>query len=288
MPRVWLITGSSSGFGREIAIAAADIGDTVVATSRYADKLKDLEEQRPGQIVLHQLDVNGSDDTVQAQVASILEKVGRIDVLVNNAGYILEGAVEECSGPEAEAVFATNVFGQMRVLRAVLPSMRKQKSGVVANLGSIGGWSGTPAAGLYCATKAAVAIYTEALRGELAPFGIEATCIEPGYFRTNFLSGGHKVVAQNRLPELDIATESTRAGLAAYNHHQPGDPAKGARVIVEALTKTGRCEGRKLPPRLALGRDAVTAIQAALARNQEGLDQWRDIVMATDHDDVAN
>ncbi|KAJ5332091.1 Short-chain dehydrogenase/reductase SDR [Penicillium brevicompactum] len=288
MPRVWLITGSSSGFGREIALAAADIGDTVVATSRYADKLKDLEEQRPGQIVLHQLDVNGSDDTVQAQVASILEKVGRIDVLVNNAGYILEGAVEECSGPEAEAVFATNVFGQMRVLRAVLPSMRKQKPGVVANLGSIGGWSGTPAAGLYCATKAAVAIYTEALCGELAPFGIEATCIEPGYFRTNFLSGGHKVVAQNRLPELDIATESTRAGLAAYNHHQPGDPAKGARVIVEALTKTGRCEGRKLPPRLALGRDAITAIRAAMARNQEGLDQWQDVVMTTDHDDVAN
>ena len=97
MPRVWLITGSSSGFGREIALAAADIGDTVVATSRYADKLKDLEEQRPGQIVLHQLDVNGSDDTVQAQVASILEKVGRIDVLVNNAGYVPKGAVEECS-----------------------------------------------------------------------------------------------------------------------------------------------------------------------------------------------
>jgi NADP-dependent 3-hydroxy acid dehydrogenase YdfG len=97
MPRVWLITGSSSGFGREIALAATNIGDTVVATSRDENKLKGLEQQRPGQIVLHQLDVTGSDETVQAQVASILGIVGRIDVLVNNAGYILEGAVEECS-----------------------------------------------------------------------------------------------------------------------------------------------------------------------------------------------
>lgn len=174
----------------------------------------------------------------------------------------------------------------MRLLRAVLPSMRARRSGVVANMGSIGGWSGTPAAGLYCASKAAIAIYSESLRGELAPFGIQVVCIEPGYFRTNFLSGDHKIGVEKPLPELEPATSGTRSALAAYNQHQPGDPAKGATIIVEALTGTGRGQGRELPPRLALGRDAIAAIGSALDRNREGLERWKDIVMATDCEDV--
>lgn len=192
------------------------------------------------------------------------------------------------SAEEVENHFDVNVFGQMRVLRAVLPGMRAQKSGVVANLGSIGGWSGTPAAGLYCASKAAIAIYTEALRGELDGFGIKTTCIEPGYFRTNFLAndGGHKIRAKRHIPELASVTQRTSSALTAYNQHQPGDPAKGAQVIVEALTQTGRCQGRDLSPRLALGSDAVQAIGAALDRNREGLDMWKDLVATTDTDDV--
>lgn len=176
----------------------------------------------------------------------------------------------------------------MRVLRAALPSMRARKSGAVANFGSIGGWNGSAVAGMYCATKAAVAIYTEALRHELAPFNIDVTCIEPGYFRTNFLTGGHKIVAKNRIAELDVGTQATRDALAAYSLHQPGNPTKGAQVIFEALTKTGRCEGRSLPGRLALGRDALTAIGGSIAREQEMLEGWKEIIGSTDCDDVQN
>lgn len=141
---------------------------------------------------------------------------------------------------------------------------------------------------MYCATKAAIAIYTEALLEEVAGFGIETTCIEPGCFRTNFLANdsGHKVRAQTHIAELDGATQPVRSGLASYNQHQPGDPVKGARVIVEALTRTGRCEGRRLPPRLALGRDAVQKIGESIDRNREGLELWKDVVTMTDCDDV--
>jgi NAD(P)-dependent dehydrogenase (short-subunit alcohol dehydrogenase family) len=168
--------------------------------------------------------------------------------------------------------------------------MRAQRLGTIANMGSIGGWRGTPGAGLYCATKAAIAIYTEALRAELAPFGIQTTCIEPGYFRTNFLEsdGSHKVTAKNHIPELDVVTQPTKSRLAAYSHHQPGDPVKAAHLIVEALTQTGRCQGRTLPPRLALGRDAVQVIGAALDQSCEALDVWKELVSTTDCDDVRN
>lgn len=164
--------------------------------------------------------------------------------------------------------------------------MRARRSGVVANLGSIGGWRGPPAVGMYCASKAAIAIYTESLRAELAPFNIDVTCVEPGYFRTNVLTGWHKVTAKNRIPELDAGTQATRDALAAYSLRQPGDPVKGAQVLFEALTKTGRCASRQLPGRLALGRDSIDAIGASMAKEQAMLDSWRDIIESTDCDDV--
>lgn len=166
--------------------------------------------------------------------------------------------------------------------------MRTRKSGIVANFGSIGGWNGSPAAGMYCASKAAVAIYTESLRNELAPFNIEVTCIEPGYFRTNFLTDGHKITAKNHIPELNPGTQATRDALAAYSLHQPGDPVKGSQVLVEALTKTGRCAGRSLPGRLALGRDALAVIGKSITREQEMIDSWEEIVGSTDCGDVKN
>lgn len=192
------------------------------------------------------------------------------------------------SDDEILAQFDVNVFSQIRLLRAVLPSMRARRAGVIANLGSIAGWDGTPVAGFYCASKAAIAIYTESLRHEVAPLGIDVTCIEPGYFRTNFLttSGGHKVTARKRINDLHAGTQQARDALAAYNLHQPGDPVKGARVIVEALTKTGRCEGRSLPGRLALGLDAIATISESMKREQEIMDTWRDIISSTDCDDV--
>lgn len=182
--------------------------------------------------------------------------------------------------------FSTNVFGQLNVLRAVIPYMRATRSGTIANLGSIGGWAGTPSAGMYCASKAAVAIYTESLRGELAPFNIDVTCLEPGYFRTNFLQGGHRTVAKNRIPELAVVTDKTKGALDAYNKKQPGDPQKGAELIVQALTKTGVCEGKTLPARLAIGKDAVAVIGQSISQNKKNLDDWADIVSTTNCSDV--
>ncbi|GME51966.1 3-oxoacyl-(acyl-carrier-protein) reductase [Neofusicoccum parvum] len=284
MSKVWLITGCSSGFGQEIARAAAQSGDTVVATARDVSKLDGLTG--PG-IVKKRLDVLADDAAMRAVVDDVVGTVGRIDVLVNNAGYVLEGAIEECSYEEVDRQFATNVYGQLNVLRAVAPHMRARRSGVIANLGSIGGWAGGAAAGIYCATKAAVAVYSEALRDELGPFGVDVTCVEPGYFRTNLLTGGRKATAARRVPELADATRATREAFESVSLRQPGDPAKGARVIVDALTKRGRCEGRTLPARLALGSDAVKMIGDVLERNRRDLEEWADIVSKTDCDDVG-
>ena len=165
--------------------------------------------------------------------------------------------------------------------------MRSRRSGVVANLGSIGGWVGTPCAGLYCATKAACTVFSESLRDEVADLGIQVTAIEPGYFRTRFLSGGHKIMVEEEIPDLEKTTESTRMRLQAYDRKQPGDPKKGAKIIVEALTGTGRCRGRKLPPRLALGNDAVKYIGGVMETNKKYLDEWADLVCTTDCDDVV-
>ena len=165
--------------------------------------------------------------------------------------------------------------------------MRSRRSGVIANLGSIGSWLGTPAAGLYCASKAACSIFSESLRAEVADLGIQVTAIEPGYFRTNLLSGGNQIVAQKKIPDLEKATEGAKTALKAYDGKQPGDTKKGAKIIVEALTRTGRYKGRKLPPRLALGNDAVKYIGNVMDINKQYLDEWADLVQSTDHDDVS-
>ncbi|KAJ5503032.1 hypothetical protein N7463_005906 [Penicillium fimorum] len=272
MPRIWFITGCSSGFGHQLAITAATNKETVVATSRDPSKLSDLTSMG---VIAKKLDVQASDAEVKAVIDDVLSTVGPIDILVNNAGYVLEGGIEEYSHQEIFDQFDVNVFSQM-----------PRKSGVVANFGSIAGWQSAPAVGMYCATKAAIALYTETLRNELAPFNIEVTCVEPGYFRTNFLTGGHKITAKNRIPELDIGTQDNRDVLAAISLHQPGDPTKGAQVLFEAFTKTGRCEGRSLPGRLALGRDSLSAIAGSIAREQEMLDSWKEIIGSTDCDDV--
>lgn len=161
--------------------------------------------------------------------------------------------------------------------------MRARKSGVVANMGSIGSWQGSPAAGLYCATKASASILSESLRSEVAHLGIEVTAIEPGYFRTNFLSQGHKVRAANTIKDIKQGVDETLAGLQAYDHKQPGDPTKAAKLIVEALTKSGRCSGKALSPRLPLGKDAYQFIGGVLDKNHQNLKKWAPIMSSTDH-----
>ncbi len=163
--------------------------------------------------------------------------------------------------------------------------MRSRRSGVIANLGSTGGWGGGALMGMYSATKFGLGGITESPRIEVAPFDIDVTIIEPGSFRTDFLGGAHRVIAKNRIEDLAKPLKNNWALYDSANGKQPGDPVKGAQIIVEALTLSGRCEGKKLPPRLALGNDAVKVITQVLDRNLEYLDNWKDIVSTTDHDD---
>ncbi|KAI1372048.1 serine 3-dehydrogenase [Hypoxylon crocopeplum] len=281
--KVWLITGCSSGLGHEIATAALERGDIVVATARDPAKLGDLAGKGA---ITERLDVTASDASLAATVSSIAAKAGgRIDILVNNAGYILAGAVEECSRDEVRAIFETNVFGQLNMLRAVLPVMRKQRSGVVANLGSIGGWHGSPAAGLYCATKACATVLAESLRSEAAHLGIQVTAVEPGYTRTNFLAPGHKTRAEKVIEDLREGVDPTLDALGAYSYKQPGDPAKAAKLIVEALTGSGRCAGRELPDRLLVGKDAYEIVGGYMEAHQQSMKLWEDLATATNCDD---
>ncbi|KAL1875195.1 hypothetical protein Daus18300_003266 [Diaporthe australafricana] len=282
--KVWLITGCASGLGREMALAALKRGDTVVATARDPSKLADLATRGA---ITERLDVTDSDENLAAAVARITSKTpgGRIDVLVNNAGYILAGGVEEASRAEAQAIFETNVFGQLNVIRAVLPLMRAARSGVVANLGSIGGWRGTPGAGLYCATKACATILAESLRAEVAHLGIKVTSVEPGYTRTNFLVPGHQLRSSRTIEDLsEGALKDTLAAFDSYSLNQPGDPVKTAKLIVDALTGSGSCEGRELPPRLLVGRDAYGVVGQAIETNQANMKLWEDLATATDCD----
>lgn len=279
--RVWLITGTSSGLGHEIARAALTLGDVVVATARDPRKLADLSAEGA---ITEQLDVTAPDATLSDSIARIVQRTGTIDILVNNAGYILAGAVEEVNRDEAQAQFATNVFGQLNVARAVLPYMRRQRSGVIANLGSMTGWQGGSAVGLYCASKACAGIMSEALRAEVAHLGITVTAVEPGAFRTGFLAQGHKVRAERHIDELDQGTSGTHDILAAYNRQQPGDPVKAAKLIVEGVTGTGRCEGRELPARWLIGSDAHQYVTAVLDQQRNAMEQWKDLTTTTDCD----
>ena len=191
------------------------------------------------------------------------------------------------SDDEIKAVFETNVFGQLAVIRAIMPHMRARKSGVVANIGSIGGWKGEAGFGAYCATKFALVGLTQGLREEVAHLGIDVTLIEPGYFRTNLLSGGARVSAAKVIDDLKPSLDPLRNLVLGIDGQQPGDPVKGAQVIVEALTGGGRCQGRKLPSRLALGRDAVGYVRGYLEEERRELEGWADVVSTTDHDDVV-
>ncbi|KAL4085616.1 hypothetical protein PRIC1_014952 [Phytophthora ramorum] len=287
-PKVWLVTACSSGFGKEIVLAALARGDRVIATARDASKLQDLVEQGAKALAL---DVTASDAELKKVIAEALSFYGSIDVLVNNAAFLLGGAIEECTDEEAYKQFNTNVFGTLRMLRAVLPHMRAKRSGVVANIGSASGWVGIKTMGVYGSTKFALAGLTLALRAELEPFGIDVTIIEPGSFRTAILGKGFSAM-KNSIPDYLPITKSlhnriTRVNTEATEAKQPGDPAKGAQVIVEVLTKSGRCAGKTIPSRMLLGKDAVKIGDGVLTENRLEFDQWAALASSTDHDDVV-
>jgi NAD(P)-dependent dehydrogenase (short-subunit alcohol dehydrogenase family) len=216
-------------------------------------------------------------EQVSAAVDAAAERFGRIDVLVNNAGRGLVGAVEETSDTEARALFDVNVFGLLAVTRAVLPHMRAARSGLVVNLSSVGGFVAWPGWGVYAATKFAVEALSEAMTHELAPLGIKSVAIEPGPFRTNFLDGSSLSVVQTRLDDYSATAGSARDWAADTNYDQDGDPVKAAKIIVDLASYD------ELPERIQLGATAVFDVAAKLQRTAGDQERWWPISLSTDY-----
>jgi len=274
--RVWLITGASSGFGRAIAEAALAAGDTVVAAARRIEPLDDLVAKYPDRARAIELDVTDQQRAATA-VADIVLWYGRIDVLVNNAGRGLVGAVEETSDRELRDLMDLHFFGPAALTRAVLPHMRALKSGAIVQLTSMGGRLSFAGVGAYSATKFALEGLTEALAAEVAPFGIKVMIVEPGAFRTGFAGGALAQTAQ-----LDAYADSVgafRSDLPASDGKQPGDPAKAAAAILTALAD------EHIPLRLPLGNDAFDYIRQHLVAEEKDLAAWEHVGRAVDFDD---
>ncbi|MBS1800666.1 MAG: SDR family NAD(P)-dependent oxidoreductase [Acidobacteria bacterium] len=272
--RTWFITGSSTGFGRLLAEEVLKSGDKVVATARKVERVADLEQKYPGRGLALPLDVTRQDQ-VDAAVAEALKRFGRVDVLVNNAGYGVAGAIEEVSEAELGPMYETNVFGLLRVTRALLPQMRKQRSGHILNLSSIGGLTASPGWGLYHGTKFAVEGLSEALAHEIAPLGIKLTIVEPGPFRTDFL-GRSGVEAATKIDDYDKTAGNARRYMAEQDGKQPGDPLKA----VEAMMQVVKTENP--PLRLLLGASALKRVRDKLAAWQKELETWESVALDAD------
>ncbi|GFG63070.1 short-chain dehydrogenase/reductase [Mycobacterium kubicae] len=276
--KVWFLTGASRGFGLELARAILSRGDRVVATARRADQIRAQFPDAGENLLAVDLDVTNADQVTQA-VASAVDAFGRIDVVVNNAGRGLLGAVEEASDAAIRAVYEVNVFGTLTVQRAVLPVLRRQRSGHIINISSVGGLLGGPGWGIYNSTKFAMEGFSEALAQEVKPLGICVTIVEPGYFRTDFLDASSLGTEENIIDDYAATAGATRAHALDVNHAQPGDPVKAAAAIVDIASVPNP------PVHLLLGSDCVQAVEDKIRQLQADIDAWRSVSLSTDHDD---
>jgi NAD(P)-dependent dehydrogenase (short-subunit alcohol dehydrogenase family) len=270
--RVWLITGSSSGFGRSLAEAALERGDRVVATARRPDSLDELVARDPERVLALALDVTSSDQ-VGAAVDAAIERFGTVDVLVNNAGYGSVGAVEEIDMDDLRTLMDTMFFGAVAMTQAVIPHMRERGRGAVVQISSMGGQVTAPGFGAYCAAKFALEGLSESLAAEVAPLGIRVLIVEPGSFRTGF--GGGRM---HRSGESDVyagTVGQTRAYVDGMDGTQPGDPHKAALAIIDAV------EAAEAPLHLALGADAVDAIRGQHESLESDLAAWENVSRST-------
>ena len=272
--RVWFITGCSSGFGLLLAHELLRRGDRVIATARDASKLDDLLTLYPDTARTFKLDV-----TKAAEIESVariaLTAFGHVDVLVNNAGYGINGAIEEVSEDEFEPMFQTNIYGLIRTTRAFLPHFRQRRTGHIFNLSSIGGLIGSAGWGFYNVTKFAVEGFSEALAAEMKPLGVHVTVIEPGPFRTDFLGRSGKLAAKE-FPEYKDTAGKARDYLRTQAGKQPGDPQKAVEAIIEVA------DSPNPPLHLILGKIALTRFRDKLAQWQKEIAAWEPITLAAD------
>jgi NAD(P)-dependent dehydrogenase (short-subunit alcohol dehydrogenase family) len=276
--RTWLITGASSGFGLAIAQAALERGDSVAATARKVKSLEALEEGE--RIALLPLDVTEADQRTAA-VEAVIERFGRIDVLVNNAGRTQVGAVEETTDGELRDLFELHFFAPAALTKTVVPQMREQGGGTIVQMSSVGGQVTYAGFGAYCATKFALEGLTETLQEEVAPFGIRVMIVEPGAFRTGLFRPGAAYMSAE-MPQYEDTVGPTRAYVRDNHLKQPGDPALAARAILTAL------DADEPPLRLVLGADAIGNIRKRLDRLSSELDGWEDVGRPTAVEDAAS
>jgi len=264
MNRVWLITGASSGFGRAIAEAAVGAGDIAVATARHVTSLDNLAAAHPGQVDALPLDVTDP-AAIDATVADVISRHGRIDVLVNNAGRTHVGAAEETTDAELRDLFEVHVFGPAALTRAVLPHLRSRRSGGIVQISSMGGQMSFAGFAAYSATKFALEGMSEALADEVRPLGITVLIVEPGAFRTGLFGSP---TTSTPIADYAATVGQTRHMVEASAGAQPGDPARAAAVILAAL------DAPDTPLRLPLGDDAVDAILGHLDRTRADITTW--------------
>ncbi|GGV05884.1 short-chain dehydrogenase/reductase [Kitasatospora aureofaciens] len=275
MTRTWLITGASRGFGRCLTEAVLESGDQVLATARQPEQLADLISRYGARVRTTALDVTDA-AAARAAVDGAVAAFGRLDVVVNNAGYANSGPIEEMTDQDFREQFETNFFGVVNVTRAALPVLREQRSGVFVQFSSLGGRvGGTPGMGAYQSAKFAVEGFSEVLAGEVAPFGVKVVIVEPGAFRTDWQGSSmelHPVVG----PDYEETVGAMNRYRQENNGTQPGDPARAARVIIDVI-------GHDDPPRrLLLGAQAVTAALAAGAARAEETRKWAGASAAAD------
>ena len=273
MSKVWLITGSSRGLGRALAEAVLAVGHKLVATARDPSQLADLVERYGDQVRSCALDVTDPQAAARAVEAAV-RAFGRLDVLVNNAGYGNIGSIEDTSHEEIRAQIETNLFGVINVTKAAIPLMREQRSGHIIQFSSVGGRVGAMGRAAYSAAKWGVEGFSEVLAKETAPLGIKVTIVEPGGFRTDFAGSSTKL--NEGRPEYDATVGAAARFQRDYDGKQPGDPAKAAAVIIQIATMD------QPPLRLLLGSDAVRVVEQADLARFEADKKWRELSVSTD------
>lgn len=280
-PKTWLVTGASRGFGLDISRAVLESGDRVLATVRSnPQQLQKNLDDNPHLLVVV-MDVTDEAQVVKGVKAGI-DHFGQIDILVNNAGNGLLSAIEEATDAEVKANYEVNVFGSLNVIRAVLPSMRERRAGRIINISSVGGLGAYVGWGVYGSTKFAIEGITEALAMELAPLGIYATVVAPGFFRTDFLDKSSLVSSKRIIADYAETVGNMRDFAARVNRQQPGDPQK----LAQAFIKLGNAA---YPPvHLPLGRDALDRFRIKTTEFEKDISNWYDTIIGTDYNNQQN
>jgi NAD(P)-dependent dehydrogenase (short-subunit alcohol dehydrogenase family) len=274
MSKVWLITGCSTGFGRELAKEVLKAGDKVVVTARNTDDIKDIIADYPQASLPLKLDVTDPAN-IQSVVEQTVQQFGRIDVLVNNAGIGYFAALEESEENEVRRMFEINFFGLANVTRAVLPILRAQRSGHIVNVSSIGGIMAFPGVGFYNATKFAVDGYSESLSKEVAPLGIKVTVVAPGPFRTDW-AGRSAKNSSVTIDDYATTAQANKNNIRGYSGNQPGDPVRAAKAIIKAVN------AEKPPLRLLLGAAALKNGRIKVEQLSHDFDTWEETTLSAD------